>query len=116
MVSAAFGVQPVKRTGGKQDRGGNAEGFLVGDQLIIGASAVVGVLMNVDDRFWSRFRRPEQSRWTQQRRGGSQELSAGKHGQFLGFSVGIPNLFLLVGKGPASIAINRQRYGHGMAR
>ena len=54
MVSAAFGVEAVEGPCGKKDGGGNTECFLVSDELVVGPSAVIGVLMDIDDglRSW----------------------------------------------------------------
>lgn len=50
-IAAAFGVEAEPGTGGEEDGFGDAEGALMVDQLLISAPAVIGMLMDIDDRF-----------------------------------------------------------------
>jgi len=67
LIPAAFGVEAIEGTCWQKNGGGNAKGLLMRDELVVGAPAVISVLMDVDDRLGSRFGRVEQGCCAQQR-------------------------------------------------
>jgi hypothetical protein len=80
LVAGDVGIQPVKRAGGQQDGFGDAHGLLVGEQVFVGAEAVIGMLMNVYDGFGRRRGRIGRAgcRRQQQHGGSGKKLPARK--------------------------------------